>query len=76
MPLFRRVIPTGIQHGTVTVLFHGTTFEVTTFRTEAEYRDGRRPDSVTFTPSIMDDLSRRDFTINAIAYDLLDRPGG
>ncbi len=71
MPLFRRVIPTGIKHGTVTVHFKGTTFEVTTFRTEAAYGDGRRPDAVTFSPSIMDDLARRDFTINAIAYDLL-----
>src|SRR5271157_4062057 len=71
IPLFRRVIPTGIKHGTVTVHFKGTTFEVTTFRTEAAYGDGRRPDSVTFSPSIMDDLARRDFTINAIAYDLL-----
>ena len=64
------MIPTGIKHGTVTVLFKGTTFEVTTFRTEADYSDGRRPDSVTFSPSIFDDLARRDFTINAIAYDL------
>ena len=71
IPLFRRVIPTGIKHGTVTVHFKGTTFEVTTFRTEASYGDGRRPDAVTFTPSILDDLARRDFTINAIAYDLL-----
>ena len=71
--LFRRVIPTGIRHGTVTVLFKGTTFEVTTFRTEAEYSDGRRPDSVTFAPSIFDDLARRDFTINAMAFDLLTR---
>ena len=71
IPLFRRVIPTGIKHGTVTVHFKGTTFEVTTFRTEASYRDGRRPDAVTFSPSIIDDLARRDFTINAIAYDLL-----
>ena len=71
MPLFRRVIPTGIKHGTVTVHFKGTTFEVTTFRTEADYGDGRRPDAVTFAPSITDDLARRDFTINAIAYDLL-----
>jgi tRNA nucleotidyltransferase (CCA-adding enzyme) len=69
--LFRRVIPTGIKHGTVTVHFKGTTFEVTTFRTETDYSDGRRPDSVSFAPSITDDLSRRDFTINAIAYDLL-----
>ena len=70
VPLFRRVIPTGIKHGTVTVLFKGTTFEVTTFRTETGYSDGRRPDSVTFAPSILEDLARRDFTINAIAYDL------
>ncbi len=71
MPLFRRVIPTGLKHGTVTVHFKGTTFEVTTFRTETAYGDGRRPDAVTFSPSITDDLARRDFTINAIAYDLL-----
>jgi tRNA nucleotidyltransferase (CCA-adding enzyme) len=68
--LFRRVIPTGIKHGTVTVLYEGTTFEVTTYRTEADYSDGRRPDKVTFAPSILEDLARRDFTINAIAYDL------
>ena len=55
----------------MTVLFKGTTFEVTTFRTEADYSDGRRPDTVTFAPSIFDDLARRDFTINAMAYDLL-----
>jgi putative nucleotidyltransferase with HDIG domain len=69
--LFRKVIPTGIKHGTVTVLFKGTTFEVTTFRTETDYTDGRRPDNVAFAPSIFDDLARRDFTINAMAYDLL-----
>src|SRR5512136_1036532 len=50
--LFRRVIPTGIKHGTVTVLFKGTRFEVTTFRIDREYLDGRRPDSVVFSPSI------------------------
>jgi putative nucleotidyltransferase with HDIG domain len=71
LPLFRRVIPTGIKHGTVTVHFKDTIFEVTTFRTEAAYGDGRRPDAVAFSPSIADDLCRRDFTINAIAYDLL-----
>jgi tRNA nucleotidyltransferase (CCA-adding enzyme) len=71
--LFRHVIPTGIKHGTVTVLFKGTTFEVTTFRTESVYTDGRRPDTVAFSPSIEEDLSRRDFTINAIAYDLKTR---
>jgi tRNA nucleotidyltransferase (CCA-adding enzyme) len=69
--LFRRVIPTGIKHGTVTVLFKGMTFEVTTFRTETDYSDGRRPDAVAFQPSIFDDLARRDFTINAMAYDLI-----
>lgn len=68
--LFRRVIPTGIRHGTVTVLFRGTRFEVTTFRTESVYSDGRRPDSVSFSPSILEDLSRRDFTMNALAWDL------
>jgi putative nucleotidyltransferase with HDIG domain len=71
LSMFRRVIPTGIKHGTVTVLFKGKTFEVTTFRTEADYSDGRRPDTVAFAPSIFDDLARRDFTINAMAYDLL-----
>lgn len=68
--IFRRVIPTGIKHGTVTVLFKGIRFEVTTFRIDQEYRDGRRPDSVIFSPSIEEDLKRRDFTINAMAYDL------
>lgn len=68
--VFRRVIPTGIKHGTVTVLFKGIRFEVTTFRIDQDYSDGRRPDSVIFTPSIEEDLKRRDFTINAIAYDL------
>ncbi len=69
--MFRSVIPTGIKHGTVTVLFKGTRFEVTTFRTEAGYRDGRRPQSVAFVSSIGEDLARRDFTINAMALDLL-----
>lgn len=68
--LFRSVIPTGARHGTVTVRFKGATFEVTTFRTEDGYSDGRRPDRVTFAPSIADDLGRRDFTINAMAWDL------
>ena len=68
--MFPRVIPTGIKHGTVTVLFKGTHFEVTTFRVEGDYQDGRRPESVIFTPSILDDLKRRDFTINAIAFNL------
>ncbi len=70
--IFRRVVPTGVEHGTVTVLFGGTQFEVTTFRIDGTYSDGRRPDSVAFTPSIYEDLRRRDFTINAIAYDLVN----
>lgn len=69
--LFRRTIPTGIEHGTVTVLFRRKQLEVTTFRTETDYSDGRRPDSVEYTGSITDDLSRRDFTINAMALDLV-----
>jgi tRNA nucleotidyltransferase (CCA-adding enzyme) len=71
MKLFRRVIPTGIQHGTVTVLLAGGQYEVTTLRGETSYTDGRRPDSVYFVDDITDDLARRDFTINAIAYDVL-----
>jgi poly(A) polymerase/tRNA nucleotidyltransferase (CCA-adding enzyme) len=71
--MFRRVIPTGLKHGTVTVLFRELRIEVTTFRIDREYLDGRRPDSVVFTPSIEEDLRRRDFTVNAIAYDLKSR---
>lgn len=67
--LFRRTIPTGIQHGTVTVLIDREQFEVTTLRGEAEYSDGRHPDHVFFVTAIDDDLGRRDFTVNAIAYD-------
>jgi tRNA nucleotidyltransferase (CCA-adding enzyme) len=70
--LFRRVIPTGIQHGTVTVLMNHAQYEVTTLRGEASYSDGRRPDAVYFVDDIVDDLARRDFTINAIAYDALE----
>jgi tRNA nucleotidyltransferase (CCA-adding enzyme) len=70
--LFRRVIPTGIQHGTVTVLLDDDKFEVTTLRGETTYSDGRRPDSVYFVDDITADLARRDFTINAIAYDPLN----
>ena len=67
--IFPRVIPTGIQHGTVTVRHRGASYEVTTLRGEGAYSDGRRPDSVHFVTEIADDLGRRDFTINAIAYD-------
>ena len=72
IPMFRRVIPTGIKHGTVTVLFKGESFEVTTFRTEGAYSDQRHPDSVTFVTDLTEDLSRRDFTVNAFAADCLD----
>ncbi len=67
--IFRRTIPTGIQHGTVTVLPRGHHYEVTTLRGEGAYSDGRRPDSVEFVREIEADLARRDFTVNAIAYD-------
>jgi tRNA nucleotidyltransferase (CCA-adding enzyme) len=71
MKVFRRVIPTGMKHGTVTVLLDGGAYEVTTLRGETSYTDGRRPDAVYFVDDIKDDLARRDFTINAIAYDVL-----
>ena len=70
--LFRTVIPTGFEHGTVTVHFKGAEIEVTTFRTESGYSDGRHPDSVNYAATIEEDLARRDFTINAIAADLAD----
>ena len=67
--LFRKVIPTGVDHGTVTVLSSGLAVEVTTFRGEGPYVDGRRPESVTFHRDLEADLARRDFTINALAWD-------
>jgi tRNA nucleotidyltransferase (CCA-adding enzyme) len=67
--LFRRVIPTGIAHGTVTVLVPGGQVEVTTYRVEEGYADGRRPDRVEFRRDLTEDLARRDFTINAMAFD-------
>jgi len=69
--LFRKVVPTGIDHGTVTVVLDGEAIEVTTFRGEGQYADGRRPDSVTFHTDLEADLARRDFTMNAIAWDPL-----
>jgi len=72
MALFDRVIPTGLAHGTVTILSKGMPLEITTFRTESTYSDARRPDAVSFVSSIEQDLSRRDFTINAMAYDPID----
>ena len=68
--LFRKVIPTGIQHGTVTVVLDGVHYEVTTLRGEGAYSDGRRPDSVFYVDDVREDLARRDFTVNAIAYDV------
>ena len=68
--IFKKVIPTGIEHGTVTVIFMGEHIEVTTFRTETDYSDGRHPDCVAYAATIEEDLSRRDFTMNAIAANL------
>jgi tRNA nucleotidyltransferase (CCA-adding enzyme) len=67
--LFPKVIPTGIEHGTVTVVAGGFAIEVTTFRGEGRYLDGRRPESVTFHTDLEADLARRDFTMNALAWD-------
>lgn len=64
----QKVIKTGLKHGTVTVSLHSENYEITTFRIDGEYSDGRHPDKVEFTSSLKNDLSRRDFTINAIAY--------
>ncbi len=79
--VFRRVVPTGLQHGTVTVLWRGAAYEVTTLRAERGYSDGRHPDEVHFVDDIREDLARRDFTVNAIALDpvsgeLVDPFGG
>lgn len=66
-----RTIPTGLKHGTVTVLLDGESFELTTFRIDGSYTDSRHPDDVTFTRNLEDDLARRDFTVNAMAADPL-----
>ncbi len=66
--LFDKTIPTGIKHGTVTVLINDEAIEVTTFRTDGEYTDNRRPDNVIFVGDLKEDLKRRDFTVNALAY--------
>lgn len=80
MALFERVIPTGIQHGTVTVLTQAGPIEVTTFRREDGYADGRHPDGVRFDVGLAEDLARRDFTINAMALgpsgEVIDPYGG
>jgi tRNA nucleotidyltransferase (CCA-adding enzyme) len=66
--LFDKTIPTGIKHGTVTVIIGGVRYEVTTFRIDGEYLDNRRPEGVTFVSNLKEDLARRDFTINALAF--------
>lgn len=66
--LFEKTVPTGIKHGTVTVIIDKTPIEVTTFRTDGNYKDSRHPANVNFVSSVKEDLSRRDFTVNAIAY--------
>jgi len=72
MNIFRTVIPTGIKHGTVTVIFKGEHYEVTTFRVEGTYSNARHPDQIQFTPDLFEDLKRRDFTINSMAVHLGD----
>lgn len=78
--LFQRTVDTGIKHGTVTVLLEREGFEVTTYRIDGAYEDGRHPSEVSFTASLREDLRRRDFTINAMAYNdkegLVDLYGG
>ena len=78
--LFRRTIDTGIQHGTVTVMLEKEGFEVTTYRIDGEYEDSRHPKCVEFTTNLVEDLKRRDFTINAMAYNhvagIVDEFGG
>ena len=82
MELFgaEQCIPTGLQHGTVTIKYGGQLYETTTFRTEGSYTEGRHPDAVQFVPDVREDLARRDFTINAMAYNeaegLVDPFGG
>ena len=77
---FNKTIDTGIEHGTVTVMLHNVGYEVTTYRIDGEYKDGRHPSSVEFSDRLTDDLCRRDFTINAMAYNnitgLVDEYGG
>lgn len=78
--LFEKTVPTGIKHGTVTVIIDKTPIEVTTFRTDGKYHDHRRPDSIKFVSSLREDIARRDFTVNAMAFNkdcgLVDYFGG
>lgn len=71
MKLFRKVIPTGIKHGTVSVILNKKSFEITTYRSDGKYVDGRHPEKVTFSDTLEQDVQRRDFTINGLAYDLV-----
>ena len=66
--IFGKTVDTGLKHGTVTIIKHGKGYEVTTYRIDGEYLDGRHPETVEFTPDLKEDLKRRDFTINAMAY--------
>ena len=68
-----RYIETGLKHGTVTAVLNGENYEITTFRTDGSYLDNRHPDSVNFVTDIKEDLARRDFTVNAMAYNDRDR---
>ncbi len=72
MKLFRRVIPTGIKHGTVSVLMKDKQYEITTYRSDGKYIDGRRPETVAFSETLEQDVKRRDFTINGLAYDIAE----
>jgi tRNA nucleotidyltransferase (CCA-adding enzyme) len=78
--LFQKTIPTGIKHGTITVMMNGEGYEVTTYRIDGKYMDNRRPEAVTFVSNLKEDLARRDFTINALALnaedDVIDYFGG
>lgn len=80
MQLFAKTVETGLKHGTVTVLMGGESFEVTTYRIDGEYLDSRRPESVEYAATLQEDLARRDFTVNAMAYHpthgLVDLHGG
>jgi tRNA nucleotidyltransferase (CCA-adding enzyme) len=70
MKIFKRVIPTGIKHGTVSVLMKEKQYEITTYRSDGKYLDGRRPDTISFSETLEEDVKRRDFTINGLAYDI------
>ncbi|MBQ9915457.1 MAG: hypothetical protein IJO50_04855, partial [Clostridia bacterium] len=68
LTIFPKTVPTGLKHGTVTVVHNGENYEVTTFRIDGVYENHRSPETVTFTDDIREDLARRDFTVNAMAY--------